>query len=99
MDYVPMRRWAGNQFYMLASLVAHNVTRELQMQTQPRARKTNPKRAALWVFEKLETLRNRMIRRAGRLNRPDGVLTLTLSRNEAVQEDYERIMRGLEKAA
>lgn len=99
MDYVPTRSWAGNQFYMLASLVAHNVTRELQMRTQPRARKTNPKRAALWVFEKLETLRNRMIRRAGRLNRPDGVLTLTLSRNEAVQEDYERIMRGLEKAA
>ncbi len=99
MDYVPTRSWAGNQFYMLASLVAHNVTRELQMRTQPRARKTNPKRAALWVFEKLETLRNRMIRRAGRLNRPDGVQTLTQSRNEAVQEDYERIMRGLEKAA
>lgn len=99
MDYVPTRSWAGNQFYMLASLVAHNVTRELQMRTQPRNRKTNPKRAALWVFEKLETLRHRMIRRAGRLNRPDGVLTLTLSRNEAVQKDYERIMRGLDKAA
>jgi len=99
MDYVPTRSWAGNQFYMLASLVAHNVTRELQMRTQPRARKTNPKRAALWVFEKLETVRNRMIRRAGRLNRPDGVLTLTMSRNEAVQKDYERIMRELEKAA
>lgn len=99
MDYVPTRSWAGNQFYMLASLVAHNVTRELQMRTRPRHRGTNPKRAALWVFEKLETVRNRTIRRAGRLNRPDGVLTLTLSRNEAVQEDYERIMRGLERAA
>lgn len=99
MDYVPTRSWAGNQFYMLASLVAHNVTRELQMRTQPRHRKTNPKRAALWVFEKLETVRNRTIRRAGRINRPDGMLTLTLSRNEAVQKDYERIMRGLGKAA
>jgi len=99
MDYVPTRSWAGNLFYMLASQMAHNLTRELQMQTQQRQRKTNPKRAALWVFEKLETLRNRMIRRAGRLNRPDGALTLTLSKNEAAQEDYERIMRGLEEAA
>ncbi len=99
MDYVPTRSWAGNQFYMLASLVAHNVTRELQMRTQTRHRGTNPKRAALWLFEKLATMRNRTIRRAGRLNRPNGVLTLTLSRNEAVQKDYERIMRELEKAA
>jgi hypothetical protein len=99
MDYVPTRSWAGNQFYMLASLMAHNVTRELQMRTQLRRHGANPKRAALWLFEKLETVRNRTIRRAGRLNRPNGVLTLTLSRNKAVQKDYERIMRELEKAA
>ncbi|MBE0567953.1 MAG: transposase, partial [Krumholzibacteria bacterium] len=99
MDYVPTRSWAGNQFYMLASLTAHNVTRELQMRTAPRRRGTNPKRAALWLFEKLETVRNRTIRRAGRLHRPDGALTLTMSRNEAVQADYDRIMRGLEQAA
>lgn len=99
MDYVPTRSWAGNQFYMLATLTAHNVTRELQMQTMPRRQGTNPKRAALWLFEKLDTVRNRTIRRAGRLHRPDGVLTLTMSRNEAVQVDYERIMRGLEQAA
>jgi len=99
MDYVPTRSWAGNQFYMLASLTAHNVTRELQMRTSPRRRGTNPKRAALWLFEKLDTVRNRTIRRAGRLNRPDGVLTLTMSRNEAVQADYGRIMKGLWQAA
>jgi hypothetical protein len=99
MDYVPTRSWAGNQFYMLASLTAHNVTRELQMRTSPRRRETNPKRTALWLFEKLETVRNRTIRRAGRLHRPDGMLTLTMSRNEAVQADYDRIMRRLEQAA
>ncbi|PID78860.1 hypothetical protein CSB20_12995 [bacterium DOLZORAL124_64_63] len=38
-------------------------------------------------------------RRAGRLNLPNGALILTLSKNEAVQKDYERIMRELEKAA
>lgn len=99
MDYVPTRSWSGNQFYMLASLTAHNVTRELQMCTAPRRRGTNPKRAALWLFEKLETVRNRTIRRAGRLHRPDGTLTLTMSKNEAVQADYDRIMRELDQAA
>lgn len=99
MDYVPTRSWAGNLFYMTASLVAHNLTRELQMQTKPRARGTDPKRAALWVFEKLETLRNKLVRRAGRVHYPDGALTLTMSANEAVQAEYERIMRALEEAA
>jgi hypothetical protein len=99
MDYVPTRSWAGNQFYMLAAIVAHNMTRELQMRTTPRRQTADPKRAALWLFEKLETVRNRTIRRAGRLHRPDGMLTLTMSRNEAVQADYDRIMTGLGWAA
>jgi len=99
MDYVPTRSWAGNLFYMLASITAHNVTRELQIQTEPRLRGTNPKRAALWLFEKLETVRNKLVRRAGRVHRPDGKLTLTMSRNEAVQAGFDQIMQGLEEAA
>jgi len=99
LDYVPTRSWSGNQFYMAASIMAHNVTRELQMRTKPRQRGTNPKRAALWLFEKLETVRNRLVRRAGRLHRPDGRLTLTMSRNEAVQAGFDRVMHGLEEAA
>ena len=73
------------------------VFHEMQLSTgfQLRHRGTNPKRAAPWVFGKLETVRNRTIRQAGRLNRPTGVLTLMLNRNEAVQKDYERIMREL----
>jgi len=99
MDYVPTRSWAGNQFYMLASIMAHNVTRELQMRTKPRLRGTNPKRAALWLFEKLETVRNKLVRRAGRVHRPDGKLTLTMSRNEAVEAGFDQILQGLEEAA
>jgi hypothetical protein len=99
MDYIPTRSRAGNLFYTMASIMAHNVTRELQMQTKPRSRKTNPKRAALWVFEKLETMRNKLIRRAGRVHYPDGRLTLTMSHNRAVQEELERVMAGLQEAA
>ena len=35
MDYIPVRRRAGNETYLLASLFAFNLIRELQMQTEP----------------------------------------------------------------
>jgi len=99
MDYVPTRSQTGNQFYMLASMMAHNLGRELQVQTKSRCRKTTPKRAALWLFEKLDTLRNKLIRRAGRVHHPDGRLTLTMSKNQAVQEGFTQILDGLNEAA
>lgn len=99
MDYIPTRSWAGNLIYMQASILAHNLTREMQMQTKPRVRKNGPTRPALWLFEKLETVRNRIIRRAGRLHTPNGKLTLTMSANEVVQRDYERITTKLAVAA
>jgi len=99
MDYIPTRSWAGNQLYMQAAVMAHNLARELQMQVGQRTRKDEPTRPALWVFEKLERMRNLWIRRAGRLHYPDGKLVLTMSANDAVREDYERIMRGLDEAA
>jgi len=94
MDYVPTRSWAGNLIYMQASILAHNLNREMQMLTKPRSRENGLTRPALWVFEKLETVRNQVIRRAGRLHTPNGKLTLTMSANEAVQADYERISAG-----
>jgi hypothetical protein len=99
MDYVPTRSRAGNLFYMVASIMAHNLTRELQMQAAPRRRRTNPRRAALWLFEKLATVRNKLVRRAGRVHYPDGRLTLTMSENKAVQAEFERILNGLDEAA
>jgi len=99
MDYIPSRKLAGNRLFMLAGIFAHNLTRELQMRVQDRCRGTTRKRAALWVFEKLSTLRNTVIRRAGRLTRPNGRLTLTMSINDAVREDFEQLLSGLRRAA
>jgi hypothetical protein len=31
MDYVPTRTWRGNLVYLLSALLAHNLSRELQM--------------------------------------------------------------------
>jgi hypothetical protein len=79
MGYIPVRTRVGNQIYLLAGLFAHNLTRELQMTTTPKSRHTTEKRTALWVFETLSTLRSALLRRAGRLTRPRGKLTLTIS--------------------
>ncbi|MCP4286508.1 MAG: hypothetical protein GY792_19015, partial [Gammaproteobacteria bacterium] len=46
MDYVPVTTRAGNQLYMFAGILAHNLTRELQIQVTPRTRGTTAKRAA-----------------------------------------------------
>ncbi len=87
MDYVPTRRKAGNQVYLLAVVLAHNLNREMQMHCYTQQRNTTEKRAPLWQFEQLGTLRRKLIQRAGRLTKPQGRLTLTMSANPAVKSE------------
>jgi len=92
LDYVPVRTLCGNQVYLLAGLFAYNLTRELQMKTTEPARGTTTQRQCWWVFEKVGTLRKTLLRRAGRLSRPQGLLTLTLSANTWVKTRLLRIL-------
>ncbi|MFO7908391.1 MAG: IS1380 family transposase, partial [Pirellulaceae bacterium] len=84
-DYVPTRRLHGNQTYLLAGLFAYNLVRELQMQTTEPCRSTTAKRASLWIFESMDTLRKTLIHRAGKFSHPGGVLTLTISANNWIK--------------
>ena len=81
----PLHTLHGNQTYLLAGLFAYNLVRELQMQTTKPLRRTTAKRASLWIFEKVDTLRKTLIQRAGRLTRPKGTLTLTISANHCIK--------------
>lgn len=99
MGNVPVRRRAGNELYLLAGLLAHNLTRELQMRTTPQRRHTTPGRAALWAFEKLDTLRLTLLHRAGRLTRPRGALTLTLNANAWLRGQFQALLKQLRPAA
>lgn len=92
--YIPTRSWVGNQMYLQAGLLAHNLTRELQMQVQPRDRERSAQQTALWKFEKISTIRNLMIRRAGRLINRAGRLVLRMSPNQAVRDDFERMIHA-----
>ena len=86
MSYVPCNSWNANKLFLLSNVFAHNLTRELQMRYRERDRNTTVKRPALWKFSKIGTLRKQIIQRAGRLIRPQGVLTLSMASNEAVEE-------------
>lgn len=99
MAYVPSRTWIGNQIYLIAALMAHNLSRELQMRTVPMQRKTREKRPALWSFSSIETLRRRLIQRAGRLIYPQGKFTLSMSANTAIEKELLQTVEALKRAA
>ena len=99
LDVIPCRRLAGNQIFTICAMMAHNLSREIQMLAQPSARRSLVKRPAVYAFERLDSLRHRIIQRAGRLTRPQGELTLTMSANRAVRADLMQFLDVLKQAA
>ena len=97
LDVIPCRRLAANQIFTISAMMAHNLSREIQMLAKPPALRARAKRPSAWKFEKLDTIRHRIIQRAGRLNRPQGKLTLTMSANRAVQNDLLHFLNVLQK--
>ncbi len=96
MEYMPSKTLIGNKIYRTSAVLAHNLNRELQMQTAPRAtERSTAKRAALWVFERIGTFRNRLIQRAGRLTRPGNVLTLTCSGDQKIAYELTSLLSKL----
>lgn len=96
---LPSRRLAGNQLYTLCAMMAHNMSREIQIRSAKPQLRAQPKRPALWTFQKLDSLRHQIIQRAGRITRPGGKLTLTMSANQAVRDDLLHFMDVLQKAS
>ena len=96
---IPCRRLFANQTFALCAMLAHNLSREIQMIASPSAARALAKRPAAWTFEKLDTLRHRIIQRAGRLIRTQGILTLSMSANQAVRNDLLHFLDELKKAA
>ncbi len=93
LGYIPARTWVANRMYLYAAVVAHNLTRELQMRSLTPRPATTAGRAALWTFQKLSTLRALLIRRAGRLTNNSGTAVLTMSANQTVQGHFEQLLR------
>lgn len=98
MDYIPTRKKAGNQVYLLSAVLAHNLNREMQMLCHEKSRNTTEKRAPLWCFEQLGSVRRKLIQRAGRLTKPQGTLTLTMSANPTVKSELLHYLDVLKQA-
>jgi hypothetical protein len=96
-DIIPTKRLAGNQIFTLCSMMAHNLSRELQMLASPAIPRALPKRPSLWRFERLDTLRHRIIQRAGRLTSPQRKLNLTMSANQKVRKDLLHFLDVVKK--
>ncbi len=99
LDVICGKRLHANQCFTLCSMLAHNLGRTLQMLDKPKADRNTPKRSTLWRFEKLETIRRLVIQRAGRLIRPQGKLTLSMSANEKVEALFSHHLDSIRKAA
>jgi hypothetical protein len=99
LDVVCGKRLHANQSVTLCAMLAHNLGRTLQMRVKPKAVRDDAKRPALWRFETLSTLRRLLFQRAGRLIRPQGRLTLTMSANQRVETDFLHTLHALQKAA
>lgn len=99
MDYIPTRRQAGNRVFVLAAMLAHNLNREMQMMAAEPQRNTTERRAPLWQFEQLGTLRRKLIQRAGRLTKPQGTLTLTMNADPTVKSQLLHYLDVLKQAA
>jgi hypothetical protein len=99
LDYVPTQTLAGNQIFLLSAVLAYNLNRDLQMIASAPSRNTTPQRSPLWQFERLDTIRRKLVQRAGRFTQPQGRLTLTMSTNSAVQDELLHYRAELEKAA
>jgi len=95
MDYIPCKRLAANQTWLLAAIMAHNLNRELQMSAEEPTRSTTEQRMPWWSFVRLGSRRMNLIQRAGRLTRPNGSLTLTMSANSAVQSELLHYLKAL----
>lgn len=93
LDVIPSKSLHGNQLFTTCAMLAHNLSRTLQMQAagEPE-RNTSPTRAPLWRFEELGTLRQGLLHLAGRLINPNNELTLDVPGWSPVREYFRRFL-------
>lgn len=99
LDYVAVRRLHGNHLYMMSAILTHNLLRELHMMVHEKRRGTTEKRAALWEFTEVNTIRRTLFQRAGRITWPGGTLTMSMNANSAVKHKLLLYLDRLQRAA
>ena len=96
LDYVPVRKKTGNQIFLFASIITHNLNRELQMIADIKIRNTTEKRNTLWTFKTINSIRQNIVNCAGRITRPQGKLKLTMNKNDATEKELLHYLNSLD---
>ena len=85
LGYAPSRKEAANRLFSLAAVLAHNLGRALQMAARAPSRRTTAKRAPLWAFAQLRTMRNDFLLRAGRFVNRAGKPVLSIMSDDKAE--------------
>lgn len=94
MEYVAVKKLNGNKVYLLSAMLAHNLHKEMQINTYEQDRKQTTKRSPLWEFESLSKFRKNVLQRAGRIIRPQGRMTLVMAKCDNVKNRIIDIMNA-----
>ena len=94
LEYIPVKKLNGNKAYCLSAMLAHNLYRELQINTYEQDHSTRSKRRSLWSFESLAAFRKNILHRAGRIIWPQGKLTLSMGKCNIVKSKILDILNS-----
>jgi hypothetical protein len=99
MDYIPVKTLCGNHLRLCATVVKHNLTRGLQMETRKPSHGLTEKRAPLCMFQEAEMIRRHLIYRTGSLTKPQGKSKLGMSGNDVARKSFRFYLDALRSCA
>lgn len=97
LDVIPTRYEKANRVFALASLMAHNLGRELQLAATPDRRRDGPARGTCLLMRSLGTLRRTIVLRASRVVRPARRLLIRIAATSRARQEIERMLHGLQR--
>lgn len=97
-DCVPTMRYAANSAWQLLSVMAFNLMRGFQVATTAELRAVSRKRRCVFLFEHIETLRFRLLHRAGLMTRTNGVAALDIGGSRQAAARFMAVAERLEAA-
>lgn len=98
-DSIPTNHYGANSAWQQIVAIAHNLLVNFQLDTIAPRRTRSPKRTGLFLLQSAQTLRFKVLNRAGLIVRPEGKTILRLPLNDLHEELFLKMARMIQKAA
>lgn len=92
---IPTRRYGANSAWQQLVALAHNLLINFQIEAGAAQRTRTPKRTAVFLLQRIGTLRFELFNRAGHLVRPHGIPRLRLLANDRIQKSFARMLEAM----